>query len=97
RVAIHFKEIESRRRDRRHVGLLVLLIASLRRAGAPVGEKSRPCLLRLANKDDIGEIAKMLFADADPRTSDCGKAAQIFEADQDAAHALALNAHPRHE
>ena len=68
----------------------------MRCAGAPVRKKAGPRFLRLANKDDIGELAKIVFADADPRPSDDGVATHTFETNQDAAHMMSLDAHPRH-
>ena len=90
----HLQQIEARRRYPVHIGLVGLLVSGGDTSLLPVHEEPWPGFLGLADKDDICEIAKVAFVDADPRTADNRECAEPLELSQDLSHAHALHDHP---
>src|SRR5205807_6113613 len=93
RIVFHPQEVETRGRDRCHVGPLGLFVAGLMAALAPLAEKPRPGLLGLADKDDIGETGEIVFLHSDPSPADDCEDAAALKLIENFLHPRALDVH----
>ncbi len=92
-VPVHLQQVEPGHRHPSHVGLLGLLIAKVVPSGLPIGQEPGPGLLRLADEDDIGQVAEVIVLNRDPRAAADREAAPLFLRGQDLGHLEPLYAH----
>ena len=77
-IVLHLEQVEPRRRHLGHVGLFDLLIPELMQPLPPLLEKPGPGILGLADEDHVGQIAKIIFLDRDPRPADHAETAALL-------------------
>ncbi len=94
-VVLHLQQVEPRRRDLGHVGLLGLLVALGVPALPPFVEEPRPGFLGLADEDHVGQVAEIILLDGHPRAARHAEAAALLQLGEDLLHAEPLHAHPR--
>ena len=92
-VVLHLEQVETRRRHLGHVGLLGLFVARLMAALFPFAQEARPGFLRLADEDDVGQLAEVIFLDRDPRAADDREHVALFQLGQNLVHPPPLHAH----
>ena len=89
----HLQLVESRHRHLRHVGFLGLLIPRLVPSLLPLREEPGPGLLSFADKEDIDEVAEVVFRHSDHGPADHGEHPAPFQIGQDLLHPVPLDAH----
>ena len=70
-----------------------LLVAAAVTTVLPLSQEQRPGVLRFTDEDHLGEIAEIVFRNADPRAADDREHAPAPQLLQDLAHPRPLHAH----
>src|SRR5262249_11254282 len=92
-ILAHLEQVEARRGEARHVGTVGLLVAELVSALLPLAEEAGPGFVGLADEQDVGKLAEVVFLDGCPGTADDDERAAALQLGDDLPHPPALDHH----